>query len=115
MVRSKIIDRVMGMMTKGELSRATVTWKQAYYGVGMSGLLQLPHIESRGDEEAGKEVTPSPGSNPRASREFCLDDVQGHGHTTQRVTIPPFGTISIHSSTGIWSHCIQIHMLAESA
>ena len=41
-VRSKIIDWVMGMMTKGELARATVTWKQAYFGAVMSGLLQLP-------------------------------------------------------------------------
>ena len=27
MVRSKIIDRAMGMMTKGELTRVTATWK----------------------------------------------------------------------------------------
>ena len=43
MVGSKIIDRVMRMITKGELVRATVTWKQAHFGVVMSGLLQLPH------------------------------------------------------------------------
>ena len=39
MVGFKIIDRVMGMITKGELARATMTWKQACFGVVMSGLL----------------------------------------------------------------------------
>ena len=50
MVGSKIIDRVMGMITKGELVRATATWKQAHFGAVMSGLLQLPH---EGAEEMG--------------------------------------------------------------
>ena len=38
MVGSKIIDRAMGMITKGELARATVTWRQAHFGAFMSGL-----------------------------------------------------------------------------
>ena len=42
-VGSKIIDRAMGMMMKGELAKATVTWKQAHFGVVMLGLLQPPH------------------------------------------------------------------------
>ena len=42
-VGSKIIDRVMGMITKGELARATGTWKQAHFGAVMSESLQLPH------------------------------------------------------------------------
>ena len=86
MVRSKIIDRVIGMMTKGKLAGATVTLKQAHFSVGMSGSLQLP-----------------------------LDDVQGPVHTTWRVNIPPFGIVSIHGSTGIQGHCMQVHMLAEPA
>ena len=43
MVRSKIIDRAMGMMTKGELMRAATSWKQAHFGEVMSRSLQLPH------------------------------------------------------------------------
>ena len=42
MVGSKIIDRAMGMITKGELVRATMTWKQAHFGVVMSESLQHP-------------------------------------------------------------------------
>ena len=42
MVGSKIIDRVMGLITKGEIVRATGTWKQAHFNSVMSGSLQLP-------------------------------------------------------------------------
>ena len=98
MFGSKIIGRAMGMMTKGELVRATVTWRQAHFGADMSGLLQLPCITSKEDGEVGKEVTPSPSSNPAASRRFSLDDIWGLVHTTQT---PPFGTVSIHSHTGV--------------
>ena len=41
MVGSKIIDRALSMMTKGELAKATTMWKQAHFGAVMSGLLQL--------------------------------------------------------------------------
>ena len=43
MVRSKIIDWEMRIITKGELTKATMTWKQDHFGAVMSGLLQLPH------------------------------------------------------------------------
>ena len=43
MVGSMIIDRAMGMITKVELVRATMTWKQAHcWCKVMSGSLQLP-------------------------------------------------------------------------
>ena len=48
MVGSKIIERLMGMITKGELVKATMTWKQAHFGVVMSGSLHLPHQGARG-------------------------------------------------------------------
>ena len=48
MVGSRIIDRAMRMIMKGELARATVTWKQANFGVVMSGLLQLTCTCARG-------------------------------------------------------------------
>ena len=43
MVGSRIIDRAMGMIPKGELTKTSATWKQAHFDVVMSGLLQLPH------------------------------------------------------------------------
>ena len=42
MVGSEIINRVMGMIMKGKLARATMTWKEAHFSVVMSGSLQLP-------------------------------------------------------------------------
>ena len=104
MVRSKTIDQVMGMITKGELLRATATWKQAHFVVVMSGSLKLPCTNSKEDRQAGKEVTPSSSSDPTASRGFCLEDVWGLVHTTQKVTMPPSGTFSIHSKTGLQGH-----------
>ena len=54
MVGSKIIDRAMGMITKGELARVTMTYKQAHFSVVMSGSLQQPHKGARVDREAVK-------------------------------------------------------------
>ena len=102
MVGSKLIDRAMGMIMKGELARATVTWKQPHFSVVMSWSLQLPHKGTRGDGDAVKVVTPSTALNPTAPKEFSLDNVQGHVCTTWMVTtIPPFGTINIHGNTDI--------------
>ena len=115
MVGSKIIDQVMEMMTMGELMRATATWKQAHFSAVMSGSLQLPHATSKEDRGVGKEVSSSPSSNPTASMGFCLDDVWVPVCTTQKVTIPPLGTISIHGNTGVWGHCMQVQMLAKLA
>ena len=39
----QIIDRTIGIITKGELAKATMIWRQAHFGVVMSGSLQLPH------------------------------------------------------------------------
>ena len=105
----------MGMMTKGELMRATMTWKQAHFGAAISRSLQLPYTDTRGNGEVGKEVTTSSVSEPTAPREFCLDDVQGHICNTWMVTVTLFGTINIHGSTGIWGHCRWVHVLAEPA
>ena len=41
-VESQIIDRAMGMIMKGELVRATMTWQLVHFSVVMSGSLQLP-------------------------------------------------------------------------
>ena len=46
MIGSKIIDWAIRIITKGELVKATTTWKQAHFGAVMSGSLQLPHSGS---------------------------------------------------------------------
>ena len=104
MIGSKIMDWAMGMMTEGELVRAMATWRQAHFGAVMCGLLQLPCTTSKEDGEVGNELTPSPSTDPAASRRFHLDDVQGP---------VPLGTVSIHSHTGVWGHCMQVHVLAK--
>ena len=99
MVGSKIIDRAMRMIMEGELAKATVTWKQAHFGV-MSGSLQLPH-RGKGGWVAERGVTCSAAPDPTALKEFCLDNIQGHICTTERVTISLFGTINIYGKTDI--------------
>ena len=54
-VSSKIIDGAMKMIIKGELARAMEIWRQAHFGVVMSGLLQLPHQHAWGMELLPKE------------------------------------------------------------
>ena len=55
----------------------------------------------------------SPGIDTVDVKEFCLDDVWSPVHTTWRVTIPPFGTVSIHGNTGVRGHCMWVHILVE--
>ena len=114
MVGSKIIHRAMGMIMKGEQVRANVTWKQAHFGAVMSGLLHLPLKGTKG-EWVLKGNTPSAAPDHPAPKEFYLDDVQEHVHTTWKVTIPLFGTINILGKTDIQGHCIWDHVLAKPA
>ena len=102
------------MIMKRELARATMTWKQAHISDVMSESLQLHHRGARGTGMLwmGNSVH-SP--NPTTPKEFCLDDVEGHLHSTLRVTIALFGTINIHGNTDIWGNCMQVHVLAEPA
>ena len=79
----------------------------------MSGSLQLPHITS---SKMGKEEEvshSSPGSHPVEVQKFSLDDVRGPVCTTQKVTIPPVGTVSVHANTSFKGHCMQAHVLME--
>ena len=46
-------------------------------------------------------------------KEFCLEDVWGPVHTTQKFTIPPFGTVSVHGNTSVRGHCVQVHVVTE--
>ena len=56
----KIIDRVMGMITKGELVRVTVTLKQAHFSAVMSRSLQQPFSGTRGNGDGAKGSLPLP-------------------------------------------------------
>ena len=113
MVGSKITDRALSVITKGELEKMTTTWRQAHFGAVMSGLLQLSHMTS---SKMGKEEEvshPSPGSDPVEVWKFSLYDIKGPVHTTQKVTIPPFSTVSVHANTSVKRHCMWVHVLTE--
>ena len=113
MAGSKIIGRALGMITKGELVRATMTWKQTHFSVVMSGSFQLLHRSASGERDAMKGAAPSTTHDLTMPKEFSLDDVHGHVHTTQRVTIPPFGIINIHGN--IQGHCIWVNVFVKPA
>ena len=48
MARSTIINRAMGIIMKGELAKATVTWRETHFSVVMSGSLLLTLKCTRG-------------------------------------------------------------------
>ena len=99
MVGSKIIDNAMSLMNKGELTKVTMMWRQTHFGAVMSGLLQLPCTSSN-KTGVEKEVNHySPRDDPKEVRKFCLNDVRGPVCTTQKVTIPPFSIITVHTNT----------------
>ena len=82
MVGSKIIDRALSLLTKGELAKMTMMWRQAHFGAVMSGSLQLTHTSSdrtRMEEGVGHS---SPKGDPIEVRKSCLNDIQGSVHTT---------------------------------
>ena len=109
---SKIINRAMKVITKGELARATQTWRQTHFCAVMYGLLQLS-CKCTGEQSYCWGAPPSVYSGPTVHKEFCLDDVQRHVWTTQRIMIPLFGTVNIHGKIDGWGHCMWVHVLAE--
>ena len=109
-VGSKIIDRAMSLMTKGELTKVTMTWRQAHFGAVMSGSLHLPCTSSN-RTGVEKEVSHSSlRGDPMEVRKFCLNDVRGPVHTTQKVTIPP---VSVHTNSSVKGHSMQVHVFTE--
>ena len=61
-----------------------------------------------------KEVSHSSLSdNPMEMRKFCLNDIRGPVWTTQKVTIPPVDTVSVHANSSVNRHCMWIHVLME--
>ena len=81
-VGSKIIDKVLSLMTKEGLAKVTMKWRQAHFGVVMSGLLQLTHTSS--DKTKGGEGVGyfSQSGDPMEVRKFCFNDIRGPVHTT---------------------------------
>ena len=106
-VGSKIIDRVMEMITKRELARATVTWKQAHFSAVMSRLLQLPHKSVRG----------LPPLSPLIS--LCLRNslwMMSRGISTPHRGLPfPHLGLSAYMATHVQGHCMWVHVLSEPA
>ena len=98
MVGSKIIDRALSLITKGELKKVTMMWRQAHFETVMSGSLQLSHASPGVGEEVSHS---SPESDPVEVQKFCLDDVRSPVCTTQKVTIPPFSTVSVHANSSV--------------
>ena len=110
-VGSKIIDKTLSCMTVGELAKATATWQQAHFGAVMSGPLQLSH----GSSEKLAKQNLSGESDPVEVQKYQLDGVKGAVHTTQKVTIPPFQTLTLKGNAGIKGHCMKVHVLMEPA
>ena len=98
-------------MIAGELAKATATWQQAHFGAVMSGLLQLSH----GSSEKLAKQNLSRESDPVEVWKYQLDGVKGAVCTTQKVTIPPFQTLTLKGNTGIKGHCMKVHVLTEPA
>ena len=48
-------------------------------------------------------------------QKYQLDGVKGAVCTTQKVTIPPFQTLTLKGSAGIKGHCMKVHVLTEPA
>ena len=88
MVGSKIIDRAMKIITRGELVKVTMTWRQTHFGAVMSGSLQLPHTGSNRTGVEKEVMHSSPRGDTMEVKEFCLDNVRGPVCTMQKVTIP---------------------------
>ena len=79
----------------------------------MSGSLQLSHRSSDKNSIGEGTKCSSQEDDPVEMQMFSLDDVKGPIHTTQRVTILPFGTVNVHTSTSVNGHCMQVHVLME--
>ena len=77
-VGSKIIDKALSLMAKGELAKVTMTWRQSHFGAFMSGSgsLQLSHTSSN-KIEVGEEVShSSQSSDPVEVRKFLILEAQ---------------------------------------
>ena len=113
MVGSKIIDKVLSLMTKGELAKVTTMWRLAHFGDVMSRSLQLSHttLNKIGVEEESSH--PSQSSDSVEMRKFCLHSVRGPVYTTQKVTIHMFVKVCVHANSSVKRHCMWVHVIME--
>ena len=77
----------------------------------MSGLLQLSHSSS--EKLALQNLSGE--SDPVEVQKHQLDGVKGAVCTTEKVTIPPFQTMTVKGNTGVKGHCMKVHVLTEPA
>ena len=77
----------------------------------MSGSLQLSRSSS---EKLAKQNLPGE-SDPVEVWKYQLDGVKGAVCTTQKVTIPPFQTMTLKGNAGVKGHCMKVHVLIEPA
>ena len=75
----------------------------------MSGSLQLSHSSS--EKLALQKLSGE--SDPVEVQKHQLDGIKGAVHTTQKVTIPPFQTMTLKGNAGIKGHCLKVHVLME--
>ena len=77
----------------------------------MSGSLQLSHSSS---EKLALQNS-SGESDPVEVQKHQLDGIKGAVCTTQKVTIPPFQTMTVKGNAGVKGHCMKVHVLTEPA
>ena len=77
----------------------------------MSGSLQLSHSSS--EKLALQNLSGE--SDPVEVQKHQLDGVKGAVCTTQKVTIPPFQTMTVKGNAGVKGHCMKVHVLTEPA
>ena len=112
-VGSKIIHKVLNLMTTGELAKTTMVQWQAHFGAVMSGSLQLSCASSDKNRiEEGTKHSSQEG-DPMEVWRFCLDDIRGPVCTTQKVTIQPFSMVSMHANSSVKGPCMWVHVLME--
>ena len=112
-VGSKITDQAMGVITKGELTKATMKWKQAHFGAVMSGLLQLPHTSSNGTGWRRRWSI----STLRLtlwrwrSSAWMMSWAQS---TLHGGLLFPHWVVAVYTAIPVFrGHCMWVHMLAE--
>ena len=113
MVGTKIINKALSLITMGELTKATMMWRQVHFGAVMSESLQLSCSSSgKSKVTTGAASSIQQGGTVEVQK-FQLNDIKGSVCTTQKVTIPPFSTINIWANTSVKRHYMQVHILTE--
>ena len=111
MVRLKIIYRAMGMMTKGKLTRATMTWMQLHFRAVMYGSLQLSCTGSRGNGERGRRPFPPQALTLQHPGNFVWMISRDMSVPHRGSPLPHLGPLAYMAAQA----SMQVHVLAEPA